>query len=258
MLRWIALLVAVVVSACAPAPKPPQVSDGAPLRSISPEEVPAAIPRPDPWLSAGNKTPYTVNGETYEILQDPRSYNVRGIASWYGTKFNGRPTSNGEIFDLYQATAAHKTLPIPSYVEVTNERNGRSIIVRVNDRGPFHSDRVIDLSYGAAVKLGFMAQGTAPVSVRMLNIAGVDDRRGLDGANYRFVQLGAYGAESSAQEILDELGAVVSAPMFISPVQSGNNILYRVRVGPVDNEAQLLLVQEQLQQQGYGPGQPLP
>ena len=109
--------------------------------------MPDAVPRADPILEAGNRSPYTVNGRSYRVLENHSGYRERGIASWYGTKFHGQKTSNGEIFDLYQATAAHKTLPIPSYVRVTNELNGRSVVLRVNDRGPFHSDRVIDLSY---------------------------------------------------------------------------------------------------------------
>ena len=125
-------LLVVILAACSDAPvQPPEqeVSDGAPLRSISPSEVPDAVPRPDPILAVGNKSPYTVNGVTYEIMDDYRNYRERGIGSWYGTKFHGRKTSNGEIFDLYAATAAHKTLPIPSYARVTNLENGRSIVV---------------------------------------------------------------------------------------------------------------------------------
>jgi rare lipoprotein A len=255
------IVVVATLAACSDAPvQPPEVevSDGAPLRSISPSEVPDAVPRPDPILAVGNKSPYTVNGVTYEIMDDYRNYREQGIASWYGTKFHGRKTSNGEIFDLYAASAAHKTLPIPSYVRVTNVDNGRSIVVRVNDRGPFHADRIIDLSYGAAVKLGYMAQGTAPVQVEVLNIAGVDDRRGTELGSYRYLQIGAYGSEVSAQRLRDELTSVVSAPVSVSPVDSGGSTLYRVRVGPVDDPDALGTVQQQLTDSGYSAGQPLP
>jgi rare lipoprotein A len=255
-----ALLVG-LLAACSDAPvQPPEVevSDGAPLRSISPSEVPDAVPRPDPILAVGNKSPYTVNGVTYDIMDDYRNYRERGIGSWYGTKFHGRKTSNGEIFDLYAATAAHKTLPIPSYARVTNLENGRSIVVRVNDRGPFHADRIIDLSYGAAVKLGYMAQGTAQVEVEVLNIAGVDDRRGTEPGSYRYLQIGAFGSEASAQRLRDELTTVVSAPVSVSPVESGGSTLYRVRVGPVDDPDSLGTVQQQLTDSGYSAGQPLP
>jgi len=255
----LALTVA-LVAACTDTPvqPPPDVSDGAPIRSISPSEVPDAVPRPDPILAVGNKSPYTVMGVTYEIMDDYRNYRERGIGSWYGTKFHGRKTSNGEIFDLYAATAAHKTLPIPSYARVTNLENGRSIVVRVNDRGPFHADRIIDLSYGAAVKLGYMAQGTAQVEVEVLNIAGVDDRRGTTPGSYRFLQIGAFGSEAAARQLRDELSAVVSAPVAISPVASNGSSLYRVRVGPMDEPGQLSTVQQQLADGGYSTGQPLP
>ena len=235
-----------------------QISDGAPLRHIEPEDVADAIPRADPILAVGNKTPYEVNGQTYDILASTQNYRERGIASWYGTKFHGRKTSNGELYDLYAATAAHKTLPIPSYARVTNLDNGRSVIVRVNDRGPFHDDRLIDLSYGAAVKLGYMEQGTAPVEVEVLNVAGVDDRRGTTVGEYRFLQLGAYGSEATAQALRDELTPALPVPVFISPVESAGKMLYRVRVGPLDDQTQLESVLASLRDVGHANPQPLP
>ena len=234
------------------------VDDSAPLRTIEAVDVDDAVPRADPILSAGNKSPYTVLGMSYEVMDDAHNYRERGVASWYGTKFNGRKTSNGETFNLYKATAAHKTLPIPSYARVTNLSNGRSVVVRINDRGPFHSDRLIDLSYGAAVKLGYMEQGTAPVEVEVLNVAGVDDRRNTVGGNYRYVQLGAFGAGSSAQKLRSELQGLVSAPVIVSPVQSGNKTLYRVRVGPVSSGNEMLEVQQVLHDNGYTTAQALP
>lgn len=235
-----------------------EVSDAAPLQSISAAAVADAVPRADPILAAGNKSPYTVNGVSYSILDDARHYREEGVASWYGTKFHGRKTSNGEVYDLYRATAAHKTLPIPSYVRVTNLENQRQVIVRVNDRGPFHADRIIDLSYAAAVKLGYMEHGTARVRVEMLDIAGVDDRRDNPEGVYRYVQLGAFGSRESAQRLQRDLQDRLAPPVMVSPVQSGEQVLYRVRVGPVENEAQLLAVREQLRASGHGPGQPMP
>jgi len=258
-LVWLAL--AALLGACSAPPHSktvPAVSDSAPLRPIGAEEVADAIPRADPILAVGNKSPYTVLGVSYDILEDARNYREQGIASWYGAKFNGHKTSNGEIFDLYQATAAHKTLPIPSYARVTNLNNGRSIVVRVNDRGPFHADRLIDLSYGAAVKLGYMKRGTAPVEVEVLNIAGVDDRRSAVGGSYRYLQLGAYSAEVSAQRQRDQLQGLVDAPVTVSPVRSGDKILYRVRVGPVANGDELDQVQQVLRDNGYPAAQALP
>ena len=114
----------------------------------------------------GNKSPYSVNGRFYYVMEDPAHYRARGKASWYGNKFHGRKTSSGETFDMYAMSAAHRNLPLPTFLEVTNLDNGKVVIVKVNDRGPFVDDRLIDLSYAAAVKLGMMEKGTAPVEVR--------------------------------------------------------------------------------------------
>lgn len=263
------VIFALVIAGCAargpvPASSPTEradrgaVSDGAPRLVISPEQVKDAVPRPDPILSLGNLSPYTVLGKTYEILPGLDNYRERGIASWYGTKFDGRKTSNGEIFDLYGATAAHKTLPIPCYVRVTNLNNNRTIVVRVNDRGPFHSDRLIDLSYGAATRLGFVDQGTAPVEVELINLAGIDDRRDTPLGSYRYVQLGAFGSESSAQRLQEELITVLTLPVAVSPVDTGNGLLYRVRIGPMETSEEIMLVQQQLEANGYSGVQLLP
>ncbi|MDG1945099.1 MAG: septal ring lytic transglycosylase RlpA family protein [Halioglobus sp.] len=232
--------------------------DIAPLRPIIAEDVVEAAPRPDPILAAGNLSPYSVNGVSYEVLEDHRNYKEQGIASWYGAKFDGHNTSNGERYDLYQASAAHKTLPIPCYVRVTNLNNGKDIVVRVNDRGPFHAERLIDLSYAAAVKLDYMAQGTARVEVEVINVVGVEDRRDVTYGIYRYLQLGAFGREKVAQTLQEKLQTLVSAPVFISPVDSGGGLLYRVRVGPVDDKEHFLAVREQLEAHGYSMGQPLP
>ncbi|CAA0091292.1 Endolytic peptidoglycan transglycosylase RlpA [Halioglobus japonicus] len=232
--------------------------DFAPLKPISPEEVVDAIPLPDPILAAGNMSPYVIDGVTYEVLKDYRGYRERGIASWYGAKFTGHETSNGELYDVYQASAAHKSLPIPCFARVTNLDNGKSIVVRVNDRGPFHADRLIDLSYAAAVKLGYMEKGIAQVEVEVIDVVGVDDRRDASYGKYRYLQLGAFGSETTAKTLLAELQNLLSAPVFISPVDAGGTMLYRVRVGPVDDKEHLLALQQRLQDSGYEAGQPLP
>tara|TARA_B110000503_G_scaffold52864_2_gene84888 strand:+ start:5587 stop:6429 length:843 start_codon:yes stop_codon:yes gene_type:complete len=232
--------------------------DSAPLRSISQDEVFDAIPQADPILRFGNMSPYVIDGVTYNVLEDYRDYREQGTASWYGAKFSGHKTSNGELYDLYQPSAAHKTLPIPSYARVTNLDNGKSIVVRVNDRGPFHSDRIIDLSYAAAVKLGYMEQGTAQVEVEVMEVVGVEDRRDPLYGNYRYLQLGAFGREASAQTLVEALKPLLTAEVFVSVAESDGTLLYRVRVGPVDDKSHLLAVQQQLQDIGYDAGQPLP
>jgi rare lipoprotein A len=137
--------------------------DGAPWWDVDVSRIPDATPT----LHSGpyKANPYTVLGKTYFPLQESKTYVASGTASWYGTKFHGQNTANGEVYDLYGMSAAHKTLPLPSYVRVTNLDNNKSVVLRVNDRGPFYSDRIIDLSYAAAKKLGYAETGTARVKV---------------------------------------------------------------------------------------------
>jgi len=234
------------------------LSDGAPVHGLAAHEVSDAVPRPDPLLLAGNISPYTVDGVKYHVLPSAAGYREEGVASWYGTLFHGRKTSNGEDYDLYQPTAAHRTLPIPSYVRVTHLGNGRSIVVRVNDRGPFHSERIIDLSYAAAVRLGFAEQGTAPVRVEAIDVAGVDDRRSNPQGQYRYLQLGAFANAAAAQRLRAEVAALVPLPVFVSPVDVGGSRLNRVRVGPASNGEELQRLRDVLLARGYSPGQPLP
>lgn len=238
-------------------PRPAWQDDGAPQRAIGPEQVMDAVPRPDPILLAGNTSPYEVAGVEYTVLPSASGYREDGIASWYGTKFHGRKTSNGEDYDLYLPTAAHRSLPIPSYVRVTNLDNGKSMVVRVNDRGPFHAERLIDLSYAAAVRLGFVDQGTAPVRVEALEIAGVDDRRDSAGG-YRYLQLGAFASPAAADRLRAAVAEVVPVPVTVSPVELSGRRLNRVRVGPVADGRQLDEVRQLLLARGFSPGQALP
>jgi len=133
--------------------------------------VPDAVPRAEPRAGSGNMREYEVMGRNYRVMDSSTGYEAEGMASWYGMEFQGRPTSSGEPFDVYAMTAAHRTLPLPTYLEVTNLQNGRTVVVRVNDRGPFHDDRIVDLSYVAAWKLGIIRSGTARVRIRALEPA---------------------------------------------------------------------------------------
>lgn len=151
----------------------PHISDSAPEPIVDIDAIPEPEVKREPRSRVGNRT-YSVLGKTYRIRDSAEGYVEEGLASFYGKKFHGRLTSNQEVYDMYAMTAAHKSLPLPSYVQVTNLSNGKSVVVRVNDRGPFHSGRIIDLSYAAATKLGFIKQGTARVEVRALT---PDDRR---------------------------------------------------------------------------------
>jgi len=163
-----------LLSGCASRPAAPSTStdrDG-PLPNPPAEllKVPDAVPRLEPIRVGGPNKPYEVLGERYEPFATDVPYADRGLASWYGRKFHGRPTSSGEVYNMYAMTAAHPTLPIPSYARVRNPANGREVIVRVNDRGPFHKGRIIDLSYTAALKLDLL-RGVAPVEVRRITYA---------------------------------------------------------------------------------------
>src|SRR5690606_2164274 len=156
------------------------------IKDTVPDHIPDvdSIPEPEvadePRSAYGNRSPYKVLGKTYTVRDSAEGYVERGIASYYGNKFHGRRTSNLEVYDMYAFTAAHRSLPLPSFVRVTNLENGRSVVVRVNDRGPFHGDRLIDLSYAAAVKLGYRDKGTARVEVRGLS-PGENARERYDG-----------------------------------------------------------------------------
>lgn len=143
--------------------------DAYPLEPPDVTKVPDAVPRIEPLSRGGNRPSYDVWGKTYHVLPDATGYAKRGTASWYGEKFHGYATSNGEIYDMYKMSAAHRSLPLPTYARVTSLDNGQSVIVRVNDRGPFHSEREIDLSYAAAARLGFLDNGTGPVKVEAID-----------------------------------------------------------------------------------------
>jgi rare lipoprotein A len=225
-----------------PAPRPvtPEPTDGAP-REIPADLalLPDPVPRNEVKSTRGNPASYSVFGKTYRVMDSAIGYYATGTASWYGTKFHGRLTSSGEPYDLYQLTAAHRSLPIPTYVRVTNLDNGRTTVVRVNDRGPFHSDRIIDLSFAAAVKLGFADAGTARVRVESLETAGPLAPPLADNGSY-VLQAGAFRDMAAADSLKDRLSTLTGQPGYV--VRAATDSLYRVRLGPVTGrfEAQRL------------------
>ena len=232
----------------------PGVADGGPSTQIDVSGLVEPVPRNDPRSRYGNRSPYTVLGKSYRVLDSADGYHERGVASWYGTKFNGRATSSGELYDICSFTAAHKTLPLPSYVRVTNLDNGRSLIVRVNDRGPFHSGRVMDLSYAAAVRLGVDRTGTARVELEAVGpgaaasrdrqpagearqeTAAVGSERQLRSSGVAIIQAASFSDESNARRLADRLQDGGVAPVDIEPVEVDGRDLWRVRIGPVDAE----------------------
>lgn len=224
--------------------------DGLPSRTLLAENIRSAEPRYEAIRLAGNLSPYTVMGKQYHVVDDYRGYTQQGIASWYGRKFHGRKTANGEVFDAYQMTAAHKTLPIPLYVRVRNLENDRSVIVRVNDRGPFHNNRIIDLSYAAAVKLGFADKGTAKVEIAVLDTdnAGLDSK--LGSASY-YLQLAAFSKLASAEALRHKLNETAAYPVRIAS-SGGGAIIHRIQLGPFANYAEAQLAKREFQKSWTG------
>ncbi|MFW5450382.1 MAG: septal ring lytic transglycosylase RlpA family protein [Methylophagaceae bacterium] len=218
--------------------------DSAPVRKPDVANIPDAIPQDEPRSKYGNPAHYEVFGKRYYTLNTSRGYHEKGIASWYGTKFHGRRTSSGETYDMYAMTAAHKTLPLPSYVEVTNLNNGRKVIVKVNDRGPFHGNRLIDLSYSAATKLGIIGKGTGLVEVRAITAgeAPVSTAK-TTSATYPspagpvglYLQVGAFSTSASAEQLKLKLQQQIGDAVLIVPFKKPQGVLYRVRVGPLAN-----------------------
>jgi rare lipoprotein A len=220
------------------------------LRDVS--HVPDAVPRVEPRSRGGNPDSYVVLGKRYRTLGSSRGFVQRGVASWYGTKFHGRRTSNGEVYDMYRMSAAHKRLPIPTYLEVTNLENGRRVIVRVNDRGPFHDNRIIDLSYAAASRIGMLGKGTALVEIRAIdpaaprpatvtrvarNAAPQADTAGVHipaaAAPRIFLQAGAFSSSDNARRLRRRLEGALARSVRIVPVASTVGSVHRVQVGPL-------------------------
>jgi len=209
--------------------------------------IPDAIPKVEPKSRYGNPKSYEVFGKRYYVMNDARGYIEQGIASWYGTKFHGKRTSSGETYDMYAMTAAHKTLPLPTYVEVMNLRNGRRVIVKVNDRGPFHENRIIDLSYTAAKKLDIIRNGTGLVEIRAIdpvNYAGKRRDKGYapvrtvstGSANQGFyIQVGSFSKLVNAEKLRKKLGVIGEHLVRISQAVVHGDTVYRVRIGPLTN-----------------------
>lgn len=248
MIRLFVLLVSLaLIAGCAsqPSSRYKMEQDKAPKGQFDATTVPELTPKWEAMSWQGNTSPYTVRGESYNILSSAKGYVEEGISSWYGLKFHGELTSNGEAYDMYSLSAAHKTLPLPSYVKVTNLQNGRELIVRVNDRGPFHDDRIIDLSYAAAIKLGFQGQGTARVRLEAItfdapnsnSVAGATDQ--LQDRLAPFVQVAAFSSKEPAEALRQRLETSYSvANAFVAQATNSASPLYRVRVGPFSSVGQ--------------------
>jgi len=259
-----ALVIGGVLSGCSS--RYTQTYDTAPaIHPVNIEQTADAVPRIEAKSRGGNPRSYQVFGKTYYVLDSSIGFVEQGIASWYGTKFHGNKTSNGETYDMYAMTAAHKSLPLPCYVEVKNLANGKTIIVRVNDRGPFHTGRIIDLSYAAAAKLGTLKNGTSRVEIKAINLSsntlpGIASTRSTavkplavkQQIHHKqlFIQLGAFKTQRNAQRLQQQLKIQLSLFSSITPLSKDHSTLYLVRVGPYPSMTQAEQTRLRLQQLG--------
>ncbi|NOX08208.1 MAG: septal ring lytic transglycosylase RlpA family protein [Gammaproteobacteria bacterium] len=239
------LLLSILLTACSGS-RIFEQQDSAPSRHVDVSKIPDAVPRHEARARYGNPSSYEVLGKRYHVMDHAEGYVERGIASWYGTKFHGRLTSSREPYDMYKMTAAHKSLPLPSYVRVTNLDNQRSVVVRVNDRGPFHEGRIIDLSYAAAIKLGINKRGTGRVEVRALQ-PGVQEKRHsaykdevtltpYTRSGNIYLQVGAFANQENAHRLRSRLQQAAIHNIVIQPVtNSRQQRVYRVKLGPLNS-----------------------
>ncbi len=274
-LAWIAAVLATLAACATPrgperpassapsAPRDYQPLDGPPSVPFDVDALPEPVPRDEPMARYGNHSPYVVFGKRYQVLSGRAGYVERGTASWYGTKFHGRLTSTREPYDMYQFTAAHKTLPLPSYARVTRLDTGKSVVVRINDRGPFVGDRLIDLSYAAAVKLGIHMTGTAPVEVRVL-LPGDDPSANrppppaperpkvVSSAGRSYLQVAAFSSRANAFALRRKLQRAGFDAVRVYSARAAHGKVYRVRIGPILGQAQAESLRVRLRERGFG------
>jgi rare lipoprotein A len=236
--------------------------------------IPDAVPRVEPRGTRGNPPFYEVFGKRYHVMKSSEGWVERGTASWYGPGFHAASTSLGEPYDMYAMTAAHKTLPIPCYAEVTNLKNGRKVLVRINDRGPFVGDRIIDLSYTAAAKLDFLREGTAPVEVRVITPRGGAMTAAAGSATppmpptapaapsvavvnapapaseAMFIQAGVFADHENARRRVEQLLAAGIELASLDEIPRAERALHRVRVGPIASVEEFDAVMKRIRELG--------
>ncbi len=235
--------------------------DGPPKQTVDVSQIPNATPQMEPLSRYGNAPQYTVLGQRYQVMLDANNYKERGLASWYGTKFHQQSTSSGEPYDMFAMTAAHKTLPLPSYIRVTHLANGRSIIVKVNDRGPFHDDRILDLSYVAAKKLGITEHGTGLVDIEVLDPSQFQVEATTTYAQLSsrvYLQVGAFRQPLNAERLANYLKQHSQLPVVLAiDVQTNQQPLYHVKIGPFTSNTLMQQATTQLQLLGVADAFPV-
>lgn len=245
------IILAVFLSSCALFQK----QDGPPFFDVDVSKIPDAVPKKEPLSRYGN-LPYSVNGYRYSILPTAKGYSETGIASWYGTKFHRHRTSSGEKYDLRQMTAAHRTLPIPCYANITNLRNGKHVIVKINDRGPFEKNRLIDLSYVAAKKIGILGKGTGLVRVTTIDPSKPIVPQKIKATQiiqhpHIYLQVGAYSSLEHAKTIQIKAKSITKYPTTIEPVNRNRRTIYRIKVGPITTVTKSDILSAKLQAAGF-------
>ncbi|MDC0611579.1 septal ring lytic transglycosylase RlpA family protein [Vibrio sp.] len=238
--------VVTIIAGCSSSGRYDIDDDVAPDTPISVDHIEDASPKYEPYSTGGNRD-YTVLGQSYKVMKTTSGFKQRGKASWYGKKFHGHRTSNGEVYDMYSMTAAHKTLPIPSYAKVTNLDNGKTAIVRINDRGPFHSGRIIDLSYAAAYKLGVVQTGTANVEVEAITTQKVSDSDNKKPINGYIIQVSSSKYSNSSRTLSNELSQKLSVASFVD----NSDGLHKVFLGPFQDYSHTEETLEQVKSLGY-------
>lgn len=277
--RGIVAIAAVLLAGCSVLPRPriplplpetrkptPPPAGNVPAPPGDLAAIPDAVPRIEPRSRYGNPETYEVFGKRYRVLRSADGYVERGTASWYGPGFHAERTSSGEPYDMYAMTAAHKTLPIPAYARITNLQNGRSVVVRINDRGPFVGERIVDLSYTAAWKLDMLRTGTAPVELRVLDprteqlrseqprTAGTPMSTPSVPAptttptaseppapakalpiSSRYLQAGSFGSAGNADALVAKLRSNGIGNASVREARIGERVVHRVLVGPIDD-----------------------
>ncbi len=208
--------------------------DGPDQSDIEVSSIDNAVPKAEPYSKTGNST-YSVYGKVYQPLKSSEGFVETGIASWYGKKFHGKRTSSGEVYDMHAMTAAHKTLPLPTYVKVTNLNSGATAVVKVNDRGPFVGKRIIDLSYAAAKKLDIVQDGTGPVRVEAISTASAPSVSTGGGNQVFYLQAGSFRSKSNAENLRRELKSHGIKSIRVKTGFTGGAKLYRVQIGPLQN-----------------------
>ena len=242
--KWLVCLI-LLLSACSTTKtgRYHQNNDSIPTRTPTNAELLDAVPRNEAHSRGGNKN-YTVRGKNYQVIESAHNFKQTGIASWYGNKFHGHLTSNGEVYNMYSMSAAHKNLPLPTYVKVTNHLNKKSVVVRVNDRGPFHENRIIDLSYSAAYKLDMLKKGTAIVTIEAIN---TDQTLEKNTSPIGYIQVFATQHKHIAIETSNALKKQYTYKIS-TPYQDG---VYRVKIGPFISQMKLEQALTKIKQNGY-------